>query len=67
MLKIELTLFRDGHKPETRTYEGNEGAALMALMDADDHIQAGHWCMLDNGRSANMLTRRLFGRDGALC
>lgn len=66
MLTLTLTKF-GADKPVVSTYEGNEGAALLAMMEADEHIRSGGWCLLEKDNVAHFLSKPLFGKDGSLC
>jgi hypothetical protein len=59
---LTLTKFSEGKAPIDSIYDGNEGAHLMALFDADEHINNGGWCMLDDGHVAQFLDRPIFKR-----
>ena len=61
-MKLTLTKFKDGQETTIEIYEGDAGANLMALIDADEHIKKGGWCMLDNGNVAQMIERPVFNR-----
>ncbi len=61
MMKITVTFFSDGSSID-KVYEGNEGAAMLALIDADEHISNGGYCMIDDGNLCQLLERSPFNR-----
>jgi hypothetical protein len=61
MMKITVTFFSDGESID-KVYEGNEGAAMLALIDADEHIEKGGFCLLDDGNVAQLIERSPFKR-----
>ena len=62
-MKIKLTLFTDKAPPTVKELEGNEGAMLLILIDANEHIKAGGWALIDTGRTACMYTREILAQE----
>lgn len=58
-MQLILTKFNTGVKPEVLNFEGNEGAQLLAIIAANDHIELGGWITLEFNNKCYFFERKI--------